>query len=117
MEWARLVAGTGRGSPALPSLGKAGRTVSGEPGKRVCASVWGNQSLAMLGQGGERREEGRKGREKGRERGQKGRERGAKGRGFPSPTQRQISFVAGFTTGSLSICLNANIRNILFGCS
>lgn len=79
----------------------------------MCECVgWGNQSLAMLGggRGGEGREKGRKGREEGRESGEKG-------RSFTSPTQRQISFVAGFTTGSLSICLNANIRNILFGCS
>lgn len=57
----------------------------------MCKCVgWGNQSLAMPGEGGERREEGRKEREKGREKGQKGRERGAKGRGFPSPTQRHF---------------------------
>lgn len=100
-------------SPAQSGKGR-GRTVSGKPEKRVCASVWAGVSSPWpgreeTGQGGKRGEKGKKARGK-----KWGEERA---RAPPFPLQGQFSFAAGLTTGCLSICLNANIRNILFGCS
>lgn len=83
----------------------------------MCKCVgWGKLSLARPVARGEKEKGGR--REGGSGvRGETGLERRERARVFPFPTLGQFPFVAGLPTGSLSICLNANIPNILFGCS
>lgn len=83
----------------------------------MCASVWAGVRSPFLGQGGGEKEERKEEERKEVGEGETEWERREEARVPLFPTPGQFSFVAGLTTGSLSICLNANIRNILFGCS